>query len=161
MPYHEGTDYPITCFLFCCFMAFNALSTFRCLDDFISLNNSRFDDFVDRIYTTELEIKDTTDTDGFASYLDLHIEIESERRLRTKLYDKRDDFNFTIVNFPFICNNIPATPAYELCISQLIRYSRACGSYQDFLDRNHKLWNIVSSERYILHVQVLLECCYI
>jgi hypothetical protein len=28
-------------------------------------------------------------------------------------------------------------------------------------DRNHKLWNIVSSERNILHMQVLLECCYI
>jgi hypothetical protein len=56
-------------------------------------------------------------------------------RLRTKLYDKRDDFNFPIVNFPFICSNIPAAPAYGVYISQLIRYSRACGSYQDFLDR--------------------------
>ena len=49
-------------------------------------------------------------------------------------YDKRDDFNFPIVNFPFICSNIPAAPAYGVYIPQLIRYSRACGSYQDFLD---------------------------
>jgi hypothetical protein len=49
--------------------------------------------------------------------------------------DKRDDFNFPIVNFPFICCNIPAAPAYGVYISQLIRYSRACGFYQDFLDR--------------------------
>ena len=53
----------------------------------------------------------------------------SEGRLRTKLYEKRDDFNF-----PFICSNIPAAPAYSVYISQLIRYSRACGSYMDFLD---------------------------
>ena len=33
--------------------------------------------------------------------------------------------------------------------------------YQGHPDRNHKLWNIISSERYILHIQVLLECCYI
>jgi hypothetical protein len=33
--------------------------------------------------------------------------------------------------------------------------------YQGSLDRNHKLWNIVSTERYILNMQVLLECCYI
>jgi hypothetical protein len=33
--------------------------------------------------------------------------------------------------------------------------------YQGNPDRNHKLWNIVSTERYILHMQVLLECCYI
>ena len=45
------------------------------------LNNSRFGDFVDRIYLIELEIKDTTDTDRCASYLDLHLEIDSEGRL--------------------------------------------------------------------------------
>jgi len=33
--------------------------------------------------------------------------------------------------------------------------------YQGNPDRNHKLWNIVSPERYVLHMQVLLECCYI
>ena len=36
---------------------------------------------------------------------------DSERRLRTKLYYKRDDFNCTIVNIPFICSNIPAASA--------------------------------------------------
>ena len=81
--------------------------------------------------------KDTTDTDRSALYLDLHLEIDSEGRLITKLYDKRDDFNFPIVNFPFICSNIPAAPAYGvyIYISQMIRYSRACGSDQDFRDR--------------------------
>ena len=63
-----------------------------------------------------------------ASYIDLRLEIDSEVRLRTKLYDKRDDFNFSIVNFP-------AAPTYGVYISQLIRYSRACGSYKDFLGR--------------------------
>ena len=64
--------------------------TFRYIDDVFSLNNSRFGDFVDRIYPIELEIKDTTYTDRSASYIDLHLEIDSEGRLRTKLYDKRD-----------------------------------------------------------------------
>ena len=109
--------------------------TFRYIDDVLSLTNSRFGDFVDRIYSIELEIKDTTDKDTSASYLDQHLEIDSEGWLRTKLYDKRDDFNFPIVNFSFICSNIPAAPAYGVYISQSIRYSRACGSYQDFLDR--------------------------
>ena len=84
--------------------------TFRYIDDALSLNNSNFGDFVDRIYPIGLGIKDTTYTDMSASYLDLVI--DSERRLRTKLYDKRDDFNVSIVNFPFICSNIPAVPAY-------------------------------------------------
>ena len=108
---------------------------FRYIDDVRSLNNYRLGDFVDRIYPIELEIKDTTDTDRSASYLDLHLEIDSEGQLRTKPYDKRDDLNFPILNFPFICSNMPAATAYGVYISQLIRYSRACGSYQDFLDR--------------------------
>jgi hypothetical protein len=94
----------------------------------ISKFNISFGGFVDRIYPIELEIKDTTDTYRSASYLDLHLEIDSEGRLRTKQYDKRDDFNFPIVNFP-------AAPAYGIYISELLRYSRACGSYQDFPDR--------------------------
>jgi hypothetical protein len=82
-----------------------------------TLNNSRFGDFVDRIYPIEFEIKDTTDTDRSASFLDLHLEIDSEGRLRTKLYDKSDGFNFPIVNFPFICSNISAALAYGVYIS--------------------------------------------
>jgi hypothetical protein len=98
-------------------------------------NNSRFGDFVDRIYPIELEIKDTTYADRADSYLDEHLEIDSEGRLRTKLHDKRYDFNFPIVSIPFICSNILAAPVYGVCISQLIRYTKACCSYHDFLDR--------------------------
>ena len=44
------------------------------------------------------------------------------------------DFNFPILNFPFIPSNIPATPAYGVyTIYKLIRYSRACGSYYDLI----------------------------
>ena len=59
---------------------------FRCMDDALSLNNSRFGEFINWIYPIKLEVKDTTDTDRSASYLDLHL--ESEGRLRTKLRQK-------------------------------------------------------------------------
>ena len=62
-------------------------------------------------------LRDTTNTAMSASYIDLHLEISSKGRIRTKLYDKRDDFNFLIVNFSFIYSNIPATPAYGVYIS--------------------------------------------
>ena len=119
--------------------------TFRYIDDVLSLNNSRFGDFVDRIYPIEFEIKNTTDTDRSASYIDLHLEIDSRGRLRRKLYDKKDDFNVPIVNFPFICSNFSTAPAYGVYISQMIRYSRACCSYQDFLDRGLLLtWKLLN-----------------
>jgi hypothetical protein len=63
------------------------------------------------IYPIELEIKNTTDTDMYVLYFDLHLEIDNEEKLRAKLCDKRDDFNFPIENFPFICSSIPAAPA--------------------------------------------------
>ena len=124
--------------------------TFRYIDDVLSLNNSRFGNFVDRIYSIEIEIKDTSDTNRSASYLDLHLEIDSEGRLRTKPYNKKDDFNFPIVNFPFICSNIPAALAYGVYISQLIRYSRACSSYQDVLDRGLLLTRKLLNQGFLL-----------
>ena len=60
----------------------------------------KFGDF----YPIELEIKDTTYIVRYASYLDLHLKIDNEDWLRNKRYDKIDDFNFSIVNFPLICS---------------------------------------------------------
>jgi hypothetical protein len=117
------------------------------MDDVLSLNNSMLGDFVERIYHIEFEVKDNKDTDRFASYLDIRLEIDSEARLRTKLYYKIDDFNFSIVNFPFICRNIPAAPAY---ISELIQSPRACGSYKDFLDRGLLLTRKLLNQGFLL-----------
>jgi hypothetical protein len=62
----------------------------------------------------------STDT---ASYLDFHIKIDREWRLKTNGYNKRDDFTFPIVNFPFIVCNIPTAPAYIL---HVVRYTGVC-----------------------------------
>jgi hypothetical protein len=75
--------------------------------------------FVDCIYLVELEIKDTTDTDKSASYLELHLEIDSKGRLRTKLYDKRDDFNRSD-DFNFTNRN-PWFSSFLVCSNPLSR----------------------------------------
>ena len=64
---------------------------------------------------------------------------DRDNALCYKLYDKRDDFNFDIVNFPFLCSNIPSSPAYGVYISQLVRYSRTCKVYGDFKNRHLEL----------------------
>ena len=66
---------------------------------------------IDSINVSELEIKDITETVSSASYLHLHLDIDGEGRIKTQLYDKRDEFNFPIVNYLFICSIIPAAPA--------------------------------------------------
>ena len=113
--------------------------TYRYIDDVLSINNHNFHNYVHLIYPNELERKDTTESDRSASYLDILLNIDSNGRLTTTLYDKRDDFNFAIVNFPFLCSNIPLSPAYGVYISQLIRYARACYAYEDFLRRGQLL----------------------
>ena len=68
-----------------------------------------------------------------ASYLDLHSEIDGKRKQLTKLKDKRKDFSFRIVNFPFICGNMPSAPAYGFFISQFLHYARVCRNCADVL----------------------------
>ena len=109
--------------------------TYRYIDDVLSINNPKFGNYIVDIYPAELEIKDTTDADHRASYLDLDLSYDRDKRLQVKLYDKRDDFNFNIVNFPFLSSNIPQSPAYGVYVSQLIRYGRASSAYGDFLVR--------------------------
>jgi hypothetical protein len=65
--------------------------------------------------------------------------IDSNGRLTISLYEKRDDFDFAIVNFPFLCSNIPLSPAYGVYITQLIPYARACFAYEDFSKRGKLL----------------------
>ena len=64
------------------------------------------------MYPAELEIKDTTESTTSASYLDLLLSIGRDGQLHTSIYDKLDDFNFHITNFPFLSSNIPSSPAY-------------------------------------------------
>ena len=104
-------------------------------------------EFLPLIYPPELEIKETTDTASSASFLDLYLEIDDSGQLSTKIYDKRNDFNFKIINFPNMCSNIPAS-AYGVYISQLIRYARASSNYSDFLKRHLYLRNRLLDQGY-------------
>ena len=140
--------------------------TYRYIDDVLSINNSRFAEFLPLIYPPELEVKETTDTASSASYLDLYLEFDDSGQINTKIYD---DFNFKIINFPNMCSNIPASPAYDVYISQLIRYARASSNYSDFLKRHLHLRNrlldqgykeirlIRSLKRFIFRYQDLVE----
>ena len=105
--------------------------TYRYIIDVLSINNPDFENFLGRCIPAELEIKDTTDSNTPASFLDLLLSIGRD----TSLYDKRYDFNFHITKCPFLSSNIPPSPAYGVFISQLMRYARACCSYECFILR--------------------------
>ena len=121
--------------------------TYRYIDDVLSINNSRFAEFLPLIYHPELDVKETTYTASSASFLNLYLEFDSGQ-LSTKIYDKRDDFNFKIINFPNMWSNIPGSPAYGVYILQLIRYVRANSNYSDFLKRHLHLRNRLLDQGY-------------
>jgi hypothetical protein len=74
------------------------LNTIRYIDDVLSINNHNFHKYIHLIYPDELQIKDTTEFDKYASYLDIVLKIDTNGRLTTSFYDKRDDFDFVIVS---------------------------------------------------------------
>ena len=122
---------------------------YRYIDDVLSINNPEFENYLGQMYPAELEIKDTTDSTTSASYLDLLLSIGRDGPLHTSIYDKRVDFNFYITNFPFLSSNIPSSPAYGVFISQLIRYARACSSYECFILRARWLSSKLLKQGYL------------
>ena len=101
--------------------AFNTAS--RYLDDILNINNVYFDSMVSQIYPSELQLYTVNTSDTEAALLDLHLSISNDM-ISTKIYDKRDDFDFEIVNFPFLDGDVPRSTSYGVYISQLIRFAR-------------------------------------
>ena len=108
------------------------------IDDLLVLNNTNFSDAIQDIYPSDLQLQKTTESTTALSYLDILITIE-HGKYSTTLYDKRDSFQFEIVNFPDMSSNIPSKPAYGVYISQLVRIGRICSSYKQFYERHYKL----------------------
>ena len=70
-------------------------------------------------------------SDTEAPFLDLNLSI-ANGIVTSKIYDKQEDFNFEIVNFPFLDGDVPRSPSYGVYISQLIRFARVCSNVDDF-----------------------------
>ena len=100
--------------------AFNLTS--RYLDNLLNIDNIHFEHMVHRIYPAELQLNKANASDTEAAFLDLNLSIHNYI-VSTKIYDKRDDFNFDIVNFPFLDGDVPQRPSYGVYISQLIRFA--------------------------------------
>ena len=90
---------------------------------------------VHRIYPAELQLNKANTSDTEAAFLDLNISIHNDI-IPTKIYNKRDDFNFDIVNFPFLDGDVPQRPSYGVYISQLIHFARASSHVTDLNNRN-------------------------
>ena len=124
--------------------AFN--STSRYLDDLLNIDNPYFEQMVGQIYPTELQLNKANSSDTEAPFLDLNLSI-TNGIVSSKIYDKRNDFNFEIVNFPFLDGDVPRSPSYGVNIYQLIRFARVCSNVDDLTTKTY----LLLKQGYIYH----------
>ena len=142
------------------------------LDDLLNIYNPYFEGMVNQIYPPELQLMLGM---GYVillwhslglpynyfllklilqipmpPFLDLHLSI-SNGFVSSKIYDKRDDFDFDIVNFPFLDGDVPRRPSYGVYISQLIRFARVCSHVDDFNTHNKCLTAKLLKQGYRYH----------
>ena len=129
--------------------AFN--STSRYLDDLLNIDNPYFEYMEGQIYPTE-QLNKANSADTEAPFLDLDLSI-TNGIVSSKIYDKRNDFNFKIVNFPFLSGDVPRSSSYGVYISPLIRFARVCSNDDDLKNRNLFLTVKLSKQgyRYMCH----------
>ena len=83
-------------------------------------------------------------------FLDLNIKVIGSD-IHTSVYDKRDDFGFPIVNFPWLSGDVPRLPSYGIYISQLVRFARCCTSVLDFHSKNLQITSKLLTQGYRYH----------
>ena len=88
-------------------------STSRYLDDHLNIDNPYFEGMVNQLYSPELQLNKANFSDTEAPFLDLHLSV-ANGFVSSKIYDKRDDFDFDIVKFPFLDSNDPRRASYDV-----------------------------------------------
>ena len=91
-------------------------STSRDLDDLLNIDNIYFEQIRYRIYSAELQLNKANASDSEAAFLDLNLLVHNDT-VYTKIYDKRDDFDLDIVNFPFLDGDVPRRPSYGIYLN--------------------------------------------
>ena len=123
--------------------AFNSVSQY--LDDLLNIDNTFFDSMVNHIYPSELQLNEAN-----VSFLDLYLSI-SDGFVKSKIVDKWDDFDFDIVNLPFLDCDVPRSTSYGVYISQLLRFARVSSHVDDFDTRNKVLTAKLLRQGYRYH----------
>ena len=124
--------------------------TSRYLDDIFTIDNPEFEKHIPDIYPAELQLNKANTSDTETSFLDLNIKVIGSD-IHTSVYDKRDDFGFPIVNFPWLSGDVPRLPSYGIYISQSVRFARCCTSVFDFHSKNLQITSKLLTQGYRYH----------
>ena len=121
----------------------------RYLDDILDIISVCFGNMVGQVCPSELQLNGACASNAEAAFLDLHLSISNDI-VSTKVYDKRDDFDFEIVNFPFLDGDVPRS-SYGVYVSWLIRFATASSIVADFNTCNRLLTRRLLGQGYQYH----------
>ena len=105
--------------------------TSGCLSDWLNIDGAYFEQKVGRVCSAGLQLGGANSSDTEAPFLDSNLSI-THGIVSSKIYDKRDDFNFEIVGFPLLDGDVPRSPSYDVYVSQLIRFAGVCSGVGGF-----------------------------
>ena len=118
--------------------------------DLLNIDNEYFDGLISQIYPSEFQLNKANSSETEDRFLDLHLSI-SDGFISCKIDDKRDEFDFEIVNFPYLDGDFPRRASYGVYISQLIRFARVSSHVSDFNTRNKLLIAKLLNQGYGYH----------
>ena len=110
----------------------------RYVNELLDGANPYFEQMVGQIYHAALQLKKANSSDTEAPFLNFNFYISNAIDL-SKIYDQQNDFNFEIVNFPFLDGDVPCSPSYGVYILQFISFARVCSNFDDFNNRSLSL----------------------
>ena len=128
--------------------AFSSMS--RYYDDVLNIDNKYFDGLISQIYHSELHLNRANSSETKAPFWDLHLSI-LDGFISCRICDKRDDFDFEIVNFPFLDETVPRRASYGVYISQLIQFAKVYCNVTDSNIRNKLSTAKLLSQGYRYH----------
>ena len=126
--------------------AFN--STSRYFDDLLNIDNNFFGRLISQTYPSELHLNRTNSSETEAPFLNMSI---LDGFISYKIYDKRDDFDFEIVKFPYLDGDVPRRAYFGVYKSHIIRFARASSNFTDFITRNKLLTTKLLNQGYRYH----------
>ena len=121
---------------------------FRYQDDLFVVNDGGlFDSLYKNIYPREMILKRTNISPAVVNFLDSTVSIH-QGKFVYKLYDKRNEFNFNVINYPFACGYIPKTPSHGIFISQLIRFCNMNSSFKHYVSNCHDFYTKLVNQNF-------------
>ena len=123
-------------------------SIFRYQDDLLVVNdNGLFDTVYKDIYPQEMILKKTKLSPAVVNFLDAIISIYQGKFI-FKLFDKRTEFNFNVINYPYTCGNVPNAPTHGIFVSQLIRFCNMNSIFKNYVTDCKNIYTKLVNQRF-------------